>query len=288
MTDHPYRWTDEELQLLRDSYAEGLTDKQVAERLGRTYEAVKKYRTKHGIPYTFVEEGRPGVWWADEDREWIRNALAEGKSVAEIARHFGRDPGTLRSRMKFWGLNYPKQEEINKEIADREQVLAGYLKDGMSYTQIGEKMGVTRLRVAGWVHRMDPELKASIAKPTKENTTKSSEEARKGAMMTPMYGGLRSRRRATPPPLEVVYRPGEPQSLKVPVLDLGPFSCRWVHGDPKVEHHCCGHTTKPGSSFCDFHHGICYTPGTEGPMLGRRIVNNAVVATPVGVRQLLR
>lgn len=49
-----------------------------------------------------------------------------------------------------------------------------------------------------------------------------------------------------------------PESLKISIIDVRDGQCRWIEGQPSGG--CCGHPTRGGSSYCEFHHAIAYQP----------------------------
>lgn len=66
------------------------------------------------------------------------------------------------------------------------------------------------------------------------------------------------------PPLARPAPPPAPlPSLKVALLDLKAEDCRYIDGDPRAEHSYCGHPRQPGSSYCAWHHRVCYSAVSE-------------------------
>lgn len=231
--------------------------------------------------------------WTEEQQQLMRELYAAGMSDYKVAERLGCSYDVARKWRCRLKIAYVHREQEDARLRKRSEELTALLKEGKSYEQIGEVYGVSRSTVAGWIFRMEEDLKKTIAKPKQHiKAIVAPEVDRK--FKDPGSSRLDDRNlkirilKGKPPSLEKVKLDGEPRARKLSTLDLEKNDCRWVHGDPKNDHHYCGHAVKPGSSYCDFHHGICYTPGTEGPMLGRRIVNNAVVASSIRVRHVLR
>ena len=41
-----------------------------------------------------------------------------------------------------------------------------------------------------------------------------------------------------------------------------PATCQWIEGEPR-ERAFCGAPVKPGSSYCEEHHALCWRPAAE-------------------------
>lgn len=227
--------------------------------------------------------------WAPEEDVVLKAMIAEGKSFAEVGYALIRSSYSARARANRLGLNYVFAErEIG--IGNRTADVINCLRQGMTYLQISKRYNVSRGKVAGWIHRLrntpgivvpEPTAKASTATRERRTVHKSVASARKRARERLKKqiekDLLRAKQRsaragepkpnikrpwATPVQLPLFTdepRPDEPLSLRVAVVDLEPHHCRYVHGDPKAEHHCCGHNTRKNSVYCDFHHKLCYT-----------------------------
>jgi len=92
-------WTAEEVGELRRLFAKGLTDKEIAERLGRTApNAVPSRRFILGL--VRLDE----TPWTAEDNDTLRRMWGTTATVGEIAAVLGRSPGAVTQRRRRLGL----------------------------------------------------------------------------------------------------------------------------------------------------------------------------------------
>jgi transposase-like protein len=87
-------WTEEEIKTLKELVEKGLSDEEIAERLGRTYWAVKNERLrKLGIKYR-----REKV-----DPEELKQLSEMGFGAKKLAKHFGVTPSTIKYYRRKYG-----------------------------------------------------------------------------------------------------------------------------------------------------------------------------------------
>lgn len=65
--------------------------------------------------------------------------------------------------------------------------------------------------------------------------------------------------RRKPKPIFIIEKLAEPESLRLTIDDLRFNTCRFIADTPDENATYCGHRTRPLSSFCPYHHSICYT-----------------------------
>lgn len=88
--------------------AEGWTLDQIAKHLGVTQRMISRDRVKKGIAQP---PSKP--WTADEDRR-CRELLADGESLAEVARTLGRNIDTIATRYRGQGWTAHQTGQYNR------------------------------------------------------------------------------------------------------------------------------------------------------------------------------
>ena len=119
---------------------------------------IRSYARLHNIeervkPAYNVEEIRrqhPQAYakWSSEDDERLKEMYAAGTTVAELARHFGRNRGAIRSRLKKLGLS---QEVAAGSTYDQTRAR---LEQGVSIEQIARERGLEISTIAGHLERL--------------------------------------------------------------------------------------------------------------------------------------
>jgi DNA-binding Lrp family transcriptional regulator len=119
-------------------YDEGLSQRQIAERLGCSEWAVRSQMKKHGL-----RARRPGGrrrWDISEDL-LRRLYYEEGLSQAKIAKQIGCDERVIRNRMREFGME-PKSPADYKRLDIPKTLLRKlYCRDGLSILQIASQLG---------------------------------------------------------------------------------------------------------------------------------------------------
>jgi hypothetical protein len=92
-------WTAQEVRELRRLFARGLTDQEIAERLGRT--APNAIASRRFILGLVRLDEKP---WTEEDNDALRRMWDTTATVREIAAVLGRSPGAVTQRRRRLGL----------------------------------------------------------------------------------------------------------------------------------------------------------------------------------------
>ena len=124
----------------------------------------------------------------------------------------------------------------NSGWTDERLVLLKVLwEKGLSISQIGEELGVSRNAVAGKVHRLKlPKRNSPIAKAAK------TEDAEPVNVELPLRLSLRN-------------------------IKWSRSKCAWPSGDPKTtEFSFCGQPIVPGKPYCGEHCELAYTTSRDG------------------------
>lgn len=175
-------------------------------------------------------------------RDMMIAALKSGQSPHTVAYRFGCSHSAARQMAEALGIRpvmpgpHPKVDR-NRRICDL------WLK-GWSGTEIAVEMGISRNAAIGVVAR------AGLS-GIKRQAHKTRKPAR-AATKRPPKG---KDERQPPQPVSLPRKDGEPKSRKRRLEDAQANECRWIAGDDDL---CCGHETRPGSSFCPHHHGRAY------------------------------
>lgn len=156
---------------------------------------------------------------------------------------------------------------------ERVELLKRLWSEGLSASQIaGELGGITRNAVIGKVHRLSLSGRARPASDSPARPRKPMVGARPASNARPaprpgIAGNTalkfapqtapEPRREPRPASTEVVV----PISLRASLLTLTETTCKWPIGDPGVaDFHFCGHRSKSGMPYCEYHARIAYQP----------------------------
>lgn len=124
---------------------------------------------------------------------------------------------------------------------ERLEKLKSLWKKGLSISQIGEELGVTRNAIAGKAHR--------IGLPKRQSPIAASSSPRKA------------------PRKPAAAEPDRPLPLRLALrkINWSRSSCVWPSGDPKtVEFSFCGERIEPGKPYCAAHCTEAYTNSRDG------------------------
>lgn len=128
--------------------------------------------------------------------------------------------------------------------------------DGLSCTQVGALMGITRSAVIGKVHRLNlparsPRINGPAAEQRKFKKAQQDLARKRLARMKKREGSM--------PPIDREPLPEYIGALNIPMADLEPFStsrpnqCRFIAAEPPgPDYRACANETLPGESYCEF------------------------------------
>lgn len=121
---------------------------------------------------------------------------------------------------------------------DRLEKLKVLWEKGLSISQIGEELGVSRNAIAGKVHR--------LGLPKRQSPISGKSQAKPAA--------------AAKPKVEIATPENLPLKLALRNLDWSRSRCSWPKGDPKsTEFNFCGKEIVVGKPYCNDHCFEAYT-----------------------------
>ena len=101
-------------------------------------------RAKPAYNVTEIRQGHPKAYekWTSEDDERLKGMHAAGVGVSELAEHFGRMRGAIRSRLRKLGL---LEETLEGSTYDQTRLL---LQQGLSVDEVALQRGLARSTIA--------------------------------------------------------------------------------------------------------------------------------------------
>ena len=133
--------------------------------------------------------------------------------------------------------------EAQQWTEERLEMLKSLWEEGLSISQIGEKLGVSRNAIAGKVHRLG--LKKRQSPISNKGTTKSKAPEKKATQQVVMPENL---------PLKLALRN----------INWSRARCSWPIGDPKsTSFKFCGAPVVAGKPYCNAHCFEAYTTNRE-------------------------
>jgi GcrA cell cycle regulator len=157
---------------------------------------------------------------------------------------------------------------------ERVDALKKLWADGLSASQIAQRLGLTRGQVCGKASRLGLQGRAEAARARSIR----AKHRPMAAAPAPEADGLRDRderNHLAPLPLPLV----QPEDVAtVSLLDAGNSACRWPCGPQEAvsrnEPYFCGATRIPGSSYCAQHHARAVN---QVPVRPLRIVEPGII-----------
>lgn len=127
----------EELEAL---LAEGLTQVEIAKRLGCSEQTIRRRRRQYGL------ETSDGAYQRIEiKREELERLCAEGVTLKQMAERFGCSQATVFKRMRDYGLRALPDNE--PELFSHEQLYSLYVEQGLTTGQIADRLGCNKSTV---------------------------------------------------------------------------------------------------------------------------------------------
>lgn len=85
------------------------------------------------------------------DKDSLRLFLAQGLSIEQIAKRFGKNPSTISYWMKKHGLESPNREKHAAKGGIERERLGELVDSGLTIAQIAETVGVSKTTVRYWL-----------------------------------------------------------------------------------------------------------------------------------------
>jgi GcrA cell cycle regulator len=180
-------------------------------------------------------------------RRLARDLRSGTRGVAAMSNQYSRDPDT------FW-------------TAEREDELIQLHAEGLSYSQIADKLGCTKNSVTGKANRMGlrrrdayPRLTARRAREAAWDRAQAAAKGDGPLAIPTRFKGQQAHwiRVRTPTPLPVC----EPIEGGIRFGDIRPGQCRFIPGEPSgLDTTMCGQRALVGTPYCAGHAAIAYIP----------------------------
>jgi transposase len=111
------------------------------------------------------------------DKQSLESLLAQGVSVEQIGKRFGKDPSTVSYWMKKYGLLSPyRQKHAAKGGIERAE-LEALVNSGASIAKIGQKLGRSHATVRHWLAKYGLETRSAVR-------LRTAKAARSGGLLT--------------------------------------------------------------------------------------------------------
>jgi GcrA cell cycle regulator len=154
---------------------------------------------------------------------------------------------------------------------ERVEQLKRLWAEGLSASQIAAALGgVTRNAVIGKVHRLSLSGRAKPAAGPSVRVNRAARPALPASrrIARPATAGNTALKADFGPPLREAALPAlieeelvAPVSQRATIVTLTDRMCKWPIGDPGQEDfHFCGHSSREGRPYCEYHARIAYQP----------------------------
>ncbi len=141
--------------------------------------------------------------------------------------------------------------KLRRELNHRDKLVLSLWKNGLTGSQIGEKLGTTRSAILGLINRLRAagyvEYRAKKPRPKKDAPPKPRKDRKKKLEQFELL--------IVAPVVNAAPEPTKPLTI----MELTHRSCRYILNDGKPSSFLyCGKTTEKGS-YCREHYKICFT-----------------------------
>jgi hypothetical protein len=144
------RARDEQLRSLE---AAGLSRHQIADEMGLSMSAIDRRRYRLGLS---------GVrrWWPKERETEVVSRYRNGKSINEISKATGLTYECIYTKLRRLGIwekgapRRPPQYKNSPWTPEMCELVEGMFYDGVIISDIGQKVGLTKNTIIGWLDRM--------------------------------------------------------------------------------------------------------------------------------------
>ncbi len=163
--------------------------------------------------------------------------------------------------------------EPSQWTEERLEILKKLWGEGMSISQIGETLGVSRNSIAGKVHRLGLTKRQSpiLGKTTKTAAPKKAASPKAASSKTASPKDVSPKAAAKKafvpitPPEPIIWPEDAPLKLVLRNLDWSRNKCSWPTGDPQnTDFKFCGKKVVAGKPYCNDHCFEAYTTTREG------------------------
>ncbi|KMO21540.1 GcrA family cell cycle regulator [Methylobacterium platani] len=154
---------------------------------------------------------------------------------------------------------------------ERVELLTRLWSDGLSASQIAAEIGgVSRNAVIGKVHRLG--LAGRVVRANGASQAAGRRPRGEADSSIALVAGSQTVLAPAPPSLALVPSHASaasdpvalPESVRVTIMELREFMCRWPMGDPSTpDFRFCGDRAITGLPYCTHHSRIAYQPAAE-------------------------
>lgn len=138
-----YKWTQEKVELLKQYYEEGLSNNEIAEKLGTTYYSVTG--KARGLKLQKNLEKVHNLLTLEE-QEYIK-ANNKTLSARQMARDLNRDKETIN---KYINENNLKKKSLFDQLMENEAFVNDFKNPAYSHTYVGRKYHINPTTVRSW------------------------------------------------------------------------------------------------------------------------------------------